>query len=48
MANLKQIPDELKIKTYDLIVEKYHKDGTLSEFGSEVQTILLTLRDLYK
>jgi hypothetical protein len=48
MAGLKDIPDDLKIKAFNLIVEKYAKDSDLSGFGKEVQTILINLRELYK
>lgn len=48
MAGLKSIPDDLKIKAFNLIVEKYDKESTLSDFGKDVQTILVNLRELYK
>ncbi|MBS4195383.1 hypothetical protein [Lederbergia citri] len=46
--NLKDLPDEIKVRAFNLIVEKYGKDSNLSEFGKEVQAILISLKELFK
>ncbi|MEK5036236.1 hypothetical protein MKY96_32825 [Paenibacillus sp. FSL R7-0302] len=48
MASLKEIPDDLKVKAFHSIVDMYYKDSTLSQFGDEVQKLIITLRELYK
>jgi len=45
---LKDLPDEIKVRAFNLIVEKYGKDSNLSEFGKDVQTVLVNLKELFK
>lgn len=46
--SLKNIPDEMKVKAFDLIVEKYGKDTNVSGFGRDVQEVLMNLKELFK
>lgn len=46
--NLKNLPDEIKVKAFNLIVEKYGKESSLSEFGKDVQDVLVNLKELFK
>lgn len=44
--SLLKLKDEDKVKAFDMIVKKHGKDGSLSEFGKDVQDILRFLREL--
>lgn len=46
--NLKNLPDEIKVKAFNLIAEKYEKDSNLSEFGKDIQDVLVNLKELFK
>ncbi|WCK57591.1 hypothetical protein PP175_26360 (plasmid) [Aneurinibacillus sp. Ricciae_BoGa-3] len=46
--NLLNLPDDIKIKAFNVILEKYKKDTDLSGFGRDVQDVLNSLNELYK
>ena len=45
---LHNISDADKIKAFDMIVDAYAKDGGLSDFGRNVQEILMFLKEMFK
>lgn len=42
--DLKNIPDEHKIKAFNMIIDEYRKDTDISQFGRDVQEILKFLK----
>ena len=46
--DLHKIKDEDKIKAFDMIIDTYNLDSSLSEFGSGVQRIILFLKEMFK
>ena len=45
---MQAIKDEDKIKAFDMIIDVYNLDSSLSEFGSGVQRIILFLKEMFK
>jgi hypothetical protein len=46
--NLHELSVEDKAKAFDMIVDKYSKDSSLSEFGKDVQEVLTFLKEMNK